>query len=98
MGIVDLAGARRSAAPFLWLGRNAIAVFVLSTLGAIVLLAVRVEGADGKRRSLWNAIYRGAFEGLADPRLSSLLFALAYLAVWTAFAGVLYRRRIFIKI
>ena len=98
MGVVDLLGARRGAVPFLWLGRNAIAAFVLSTLGAIFLLAVRVEGEDGRRRSLWNAIYRGVFDRFADPRLSSLLFALAYLAVWTAFCGVLYRRRIFIKI
>lgn len=98
IGVVDLLGARRWAAPFLWLGRNAIAAFVLSTLGAILLLAVKIEGGGGRRRSLWNAIYRGAFDRFADPRLSSLLFALAYLAIWTAFFGVLYRRRIFIKI
>ena len=98
IAVVDLAGARRWAAPFLWLGRNAIAAFVLATLGAILLLAVQVEGGDGRRRSLWSAIYRGAFDRFADPRLSSLLFALAYLAIWTAFFGVLYRRRIFFKI
>ena len=96
--VVDLLGARRWLAPFLWLGRNAIAVFVLSSLGAILLLAVRIDAGEGPRRSLWTTIYRGAFDGLADPRLSSLLFALAYLALWTAVAGVLYRRRIFIKI
>ena len=98
IAVVDLFGARRWAAPFLWLGRNAIAAFVLSALGAILLLAVKVDAGDGKRHSLWSAIYRGAFEGLADPRLSSLLFALAYLAVWIALCGLLYRRRIFIKI
>jgi predicted acyltransferase len=98
IGIVDLLGARRWAAPFLWLGRNAIAAFVLSTLGAILLLAVKVDGGDGRRRSLWSAIYRIAFDHFADPRLSSLLFALAYLAVWIAVCGVLYRRRIFFKI
>jgi len=96
--IVDVRGARRSAAPFRWLGRNAIAAFVLSTLGAIVLLAVRVPGADGKSHSLWNAAYRAVFDRFADPRLGSLLFGLAYLAVWTAVCGVLYHRRIFVKI
>ncbi len=98
VAVVDLPGARPWAAPFLWLGRNAIAAFVLSALGAIFLLAVKIDGADGRRRSLWSAIYRGAFDHFADPRLASLLFALAYLALWTAVAGLLYRRRIFIKI
>jgi predicted acyltransferase len=96
--VVDILGARRWAAPFLWLGRNAIAAFVLSTLGAILLLAVKVPGADGRPHSLWNTIYRAAFDRFTDPRLGSLLFALAYLAAWTAVFGVLYRRRIFFKI
>lgn len=95
---VDRRRAGGWAAPFLWLGRNAIAAFVLSTLGAILLLAVRVPGPGGTTRSLWSAIYRSVFDRFADPRLSSLLFALAYLAVWTALFGALYRRRIFFKI
>ena len=53
---------------------------------------------SGKTRSLWNAIYRSVFDRFADPRLGSVLFALTYLTLWTAVFGVLYRRRIFIKI
>ena len=98
VALVDLRGLRAWAAPFLWLGRNAIAAFVLSTLGAILLLAIRVAGPGGRPRSLWSAIYHFAFDRFADPRLGSLLFALAYLALWTAFFGFLYRRRIFFKI
>ncbi|HEY1251490.1 MAG TPA: DUF5009 domain-containing protein, partial [Thermoanaerobaculia bacterium] len=88
----------RRAAPFLWLGRNAIAAFTLSTLGAIAMLAIEVEGPEGKPRSLWRAIYLSVFDRFADPRLGSLLFALAYLALWIGVCGVLYRRRIFLKI
>ena len=95
---VDTAGRRRWAAPLLWLGRNAIGAFTLSTLGAILLIAVKVPRADGPPRSLWTVIYRGVFDRFDDPRLGSLLFALAYLALWTAVFGVLYRRRIFFKI
>ena len=84
---------RRATAPLSWLGRNAIAAFTLSTLGAIGLLAVKVNG-----RSLWRAIYLSVFDRFADPRLGSLLFALAYLAVWIAVCGVLFRKRIFLKI
>lgn len=96
--IVDVRGSKRWAAPFLWLGRNAIAAFTLSTLGAIALIAVKVEGPDGRTRSLWTAIYRTIFDRFADPRLGSLSFALAYLAAWTLVFGVLYRRRLFFKI
>jgi predicted acyltransferase len=84
---------RRATAPMRWLGRNAIAAFTLSMLGAIGLLAVRVDG-----RSLWRTIHVAVFDRFADPRLGSLLFALAYLAVWIAVSGVLYRRKIFLKI
>ncbi len=84
---------RRATAPLQWLGRNAIAAFTLSTLGAIGLLAVKVEG-----RSLWRTIHVAVFDRFADPRLGSLLFALAYLAVWIAVCGVLYRKRIFLRV
>ncbi len=95
---IDLRGWKRWAAPFLWLGRNAIAAFTLSALGAIALIAVQVAGPDGKPRSLWTAVYRTAFDRFADPRLGSLLFALAWLALWVAVFGVLYRKRVFLKI
>lgn len=96
--ILDVRGWRRWAAPFLWLGRNAIAAFVASTLTAILLLAIRIDGPVGKPRSLWHAIHRTVFDRFADPRLGSLLFALAFLGVFVALAGVLYRKRVFIKI
>ena len=96
--IVDVRGWKRWAAPLVWLGRNAIAAFTLSTLGAIALIAVKVAGPEGKPRSLWTSIYRTVFDRFADPRLGSLLFALAYLAFWLAVFGILYRRRIFIRL
>jgi predicted acyltransferase len=95
---MDVRGCKRLAAPFLWLGRNAIAAFVLSSLTAIALIAVHVEGPDGKPRPLWTAIHRTLFDRFADPRLGSLAFALAYLAIWIAIFGLLYRRRVFFKI
>ncbi len=98
IAVIDVAGLRKWAAPFVWLGRNAIAAFLLSSLTAVALIAVKVPGPDGKPRSLWTAVYRGAFDRFADPRLGSLLFALAYLALWVVVFGLLYRKRIFVKI
>ena len=96
--IVDVKGWRGWARPFEWLGRNAIAAFVASTLGTILMLAVKLTGPEGKPRSLYATIYRTVFDGFADPRLGSLLFALAYLALWLAVFGVLYRRKVFVKV
>ena len=95
---VDARGWKRWAAPLVWLGRNAIAAFTLSTLGAIALIAIKVSGPDGKPQSLWTAIDRTVFDRFADPRLGSLLFALAYLGVWVALCGLLHRKRIFIRV
>ncbi|HKA35974.1 MAG TPA: heparan-alpha-glucosaminide N-acetyltransferase domain-containing protein [Thermoanaerobaculia bacterium] len=96
--IVDVKEWKGWAKPFEWLGVNAIALFVLSTLATLLLLWVKVDAGEGKKRSLYAAIYRTVFDHFADPRVGSLLFALAYLAVWTAVFGVLYRKRIFIKV
>ncbi|HEX4440791.1 MAG TPA: heparan-alpha-glucosaminide N-acetyltransferase domain-containing protein [Thermoanaerobaculia bacterium] len=98
--VIDVRRLRGWAAPLLWLGRNAIAAFTLSTLTAIALIAIRVDDGmgTGRTRSLWSAIHRSVFDRFAHPRLGSLLFALAYLAIWTAVFGLLYRRRVFIKI
>ena len=57
-----------------------------------------MAGPEGKPRSLYATIYRTVFDRFADPRLGSLLFALAYLALWLAVFGLLYRRRVFVKI
>jgi predicted acyltransferase len=96
--IVDVRGWKSWAAPFRWLGENALAIFTLSLLATLAQLWIKLPGSDGKPRSLYTAIYRTAFDHFADPRLASLLFALAFLAVFVALAGVLHRRRIFIKI
>jgi predicted acyltransferase len=96
--IVDAKGWKTWARPFEWLGRNAIAAFVLSTLVTILMLAVKLPGPGGKPRSLYATIYRTVFEGFADPKLGSLLFALAYLAIWLAVFGFAHRRKVFVKI
>ncbi|MGH9317740.1 MAG: acyltransferase family protein [Thermoanaerobaculia bacterium] len=96
--LVDVKGWKTWAVPFLWLGRNAIALFVGSVLATLLLLAVRLPGPDGKSHSLYRTIYSTVFDHFADARLGSLLFALAFCATWIGIAGLLYRKRIFIKV
>lgn len=96
--VVDVRGWRAWAAPLRWLGMNALAIFSLSILATLLLLWVKLRAASGKNRSLYSAIYQSLFDRFADPRLGSLLFALAFLSVFVALALLLYRRRIFIKV
>jgi predicted acyltransferase len=96
--IVDVKGWKAWAKPFVWLGMNAIALFVASTLATLLLLWIKLEGDDGKRRSLYGTIYRTVFNRFSDQRIGSLLFALAFCAVWIAIGGLLYRKKIFIKV
>ena len=96
--VVDRKGWKAWSAPFQWLGMNAIALFVLSTLGTLLLLWIKLEGPDGKRRSLYGTIYRSVFDHFADARIGSLLFALTWCALLTAVAWVLYRNRLFLKV
>jgi predicted acyltransferase len=45
-----------------------------------------------------EAIYRSAFAPWLTPRNASLAMAIAYVVVWMIVAGVLYRRRVFVKL
>jgi predicted acyltransferase len=96
--LVDGKGWRAWAKPFEWLGVNAIFLFVASDVVTIFLIWWKLTGADGKRRSMYATIYRTVFDHLADPRLPSLLFALTYCAFWIAVAGLLYKKRILLKV
>jgi len=96
--VVDFKHWRFWTPPFQWLGSNALFLFVVSDLVTILMIWIKLTGADGKRRSLHGTIYRNAFDHFADPRLGSLLFALTYCALWTAIAGVLFRKKIFLKV
>lgn len=96
--VIDVRGWRAWTAPLRWLGMNALAIFSLSILATLLLLWVKLPVPGGKPRSLYSAIYRSVFDRFADPRLASLLFALSFLAVFVGLAGLLYRKRIFIKV
>lgn len=73
--------------PFKVLGMNCIAVFFISDLLAIGLAATG-----------WGGIVYGLMDGLLDPKLASLVFALLFLGVNLGIAWLLYWRRIFIKL
>ncbi|HEY2388582.1 MAG TPA: heparan-alpha-glucosaminide N-acetyltransferase domain-containing protein [Candidatus Binatia bacterium] len=95
--LVDRRGWRRVARPFVMLGANALAVYLLSTMVARLMELCQV-GAGDTCESLRLFLYERLFEPWAGALTGSLLFAVAYLLVWMVPTTELYRRRLFLRI
>jgi predicted acyltransferase len=80
---VDLRGMRRSALPLIWLGANALAVYLLHNLVNVNAISFRLVGGD--------------IAHLAGP-WAGLLLAAVTLGITFLAARFLYVRRIFIKL
>jgi predicted acyltransferase len=100
--LIEMRGWRMWSRPFLWLGSNAILVYALSSfcakLGSIIKITDGKVPDGGHTIDIQAWIYLHWFEPLAQEKNASLAFALAYVAVWTLVAWVLYRKKIFIRV
>jgi predicted acyltransferase len=103
--VTELRGVRGPVLRFFEVfGKNALFVFVLSGFVPRVLALLRWPdsvAADGTLRftSPLPWLHRSVFEPLAaDPRLGSLLFACANLAVYWMLARLLDQRRIYLRV
>lgn len=94
---IDVKGLRGWATPFVILGVNALALYVLSSLLASTLGAVEVRPDAGAAVPLQPWIFRNVFAPLASPKNASLLYALANLAVLFVILLWMYRRRVFLR-
>lgn len=95
--LVDGCGYRRYVRPFVILGMNAIAVYMVSELLAEFLGDVRIATA-GTMRSLQSLIYRAAFLRFFSDQTSALLYALAFTLLMFAFAYWLHRKKWYFRI
>lgn len=83
--------------PFVWLGSNAILIYVLSTVFAILGFTLKIkEGGVDVGVQSW--IYSHWFAPFAQPKNASLAFAVCYTALWTLVAWLFYRRKIFLRL
>lgn len=95
--LVDIRKSTWWTLPCLIYGMNSVAVWIFSQLGMKTLLAIQITDAAGATTNLWRAggnflaTYLGAMNG-------SLAFAILYDLFWLGIMGVLYWRRIFIKL
>ena len=95
--LIDVKGWTAWSRPFVILGLNAIALFVLSGLMTKFLGFHKVTGPDGAPISLLRYTYVTWFVPLADPVNASLLFALANLAVLFVVLWLMDRKGIYLK-
>ena len=84
---------RRWARPFAVLGMNALLLFFLSTLVAVILIRISRGG-----RSLHRTIFDTMFAPWAAPEIASLAYALVYLAAWWAVMWAIQRSGIRLRI
>ncbi|MEM2921621.1 MAG: heparan-alpha-glucosaminide N-acetyltransferase domain-containing protein, partial [Candidatus Bathyarchaeia archaeon] len=96
--LIEVRGFVRWSRPFMILGMNSIAVYVLSELTDIGLSNSTFKLADGRKTSVKTFIYESFFAHWAGPLNGSLLYAIVYLIFLLWIAVLLYRRRIFIRI
>ena len=89
--------ARRLFQPFVVLGMNALALFVISGLLVKTLVLVRVDVA-GQSSTLYRWLYVTLFAPLASPKASSLLFACVALALLYLLLALMHRRRVFLRV
>lgn len=96
--IVDVARVRWWTRPFVWYGVNPMIAFVGSGMLARTLYTlVKVEW-NGELVPVQRVIYEELFASWLEPRNASLLFAIAFVLVWAVVLGLLYRKRIFLKV
>lgn len=83
--------------PFLVLGRNAIAVYILSSIAGKAMISIMVPFGNAEV-PVKTFIYTMLFASWLDPFVASLLYAVLFLILWFLIMYILYRRRIFINV
>ncbi len=95
--LCDIRRYRFPAAPFLVLGRNALAVYILSYLAGKAMVSFHVTG-QGTPMTIKNYMFTHAFAPWFEPAAASLLYAAAFLLFWWIIMYIFYRKQIFIKL
>ena len=81
--------------PFVWLGRNPLAIFVLMDLLAIFMIKYII--IDDK--SAWSHFYHYAFATwISNKEVASTVFSLFFAILWTIIAAIMFRYNIFIRL
>jgi predicted acyltransferase len=94
--IIDVKGFSRWTTPLVIFGLNAIAIYVISELLAIVLGFIQWHADGDVIVTLHDYLYNWLLL-FATPINASLLFAIAYVALMFGVVWLMWRKRVFIK-
>ncbi len=94
--LIDIKKVQGWTKPFVMFGMNALAVYVMSSL--VAKLLVMIPAPVGTAETIKGMVYNDLLLPLVDPINASLLFALGYVLIWLWVMAVFYRKKIFIKI
>ena len=80
--------------PFIYLGRNPLAVYVLMMAAQSILAMIPVTD-DG----LWDAIYYSCFESwIPGKEVASTIYGLFWLIIWILVGWIMFKKNIFIRL
>ena len=98
--LIDVQGHRRFTRPFVVFGVNAITVFFLSGIIPRTLGLIKIPAADGTLITSQQWLYRNGIAPLFGDNLylASLAGALTFLAIWLVILGLMYDKKIIIKV
>lgn len=81
--------------PFIWLGRNPLAIFII--MDAVAILMIKYIIVDDK--SAWYYFYHYAFATwISNPEVGSTIYACFWAVVYTLVAALLFRFNIFVRL
>ena len=86
--MVDVQQWRKWCQPFVWIGCNALTIYVTAQVVTFQTVAARFAGGD----------VRDFFDTHVAPGFGGLVIALVSLALVVLFARFLYRRNIFLRV
>jgi predicted acyltransferase len=84
--------------PFAVYGTNPMVAFVGSAIVAKLVHSTLKVKVDGRRLGAEEALHHALVSAGVAPRLASLAWALAFVALWYAVLRALYRRRIVVRV
>jgi predicted acyltransferase len=90
--LIEIKRSRWWTGPFRLLGVNALAVFFLSTLLAILLARISMLSAGGRAHSLQAIVFDALFAPWTSPAAASLAWAAANIVLWLAILWPFSRR------
>ncbi len=91
--LVDIKGYRRGTQPFIIFGSNAITIYFLADVWALLFYEMKCNGITLNQQAV-DAMTRAGI----DAKFASLLYALFFVCINFIPAWLLYRKKIFIKL